>query len=72
MTMTMTKAQLKALDELLDYTFHDELKDYDGCPSHVYRSIFMLAKWRGWDVPSPETLDKEMAVAMAGDSDHTA
>ena len=63
-TKMMTDAEITALDELLNYTADYEMKDYemrDYCeqqPStnHIYRSIYILAKWRGRDVskwPNP-------------------
>jgi hypothetical protein len=76
MTITITKAQLKALDELLHYVIHrspswDELKDYGGDPSHIYNSIHVLAQMHGWDVPSLPKLDKAMAAAPGSDPDDT-
>jgi hypothetical protein len=46
----MDEATKQALDQLLHYVIEDEEKDYDGRPNHIYRRIYTLAKWSGWDM----------------------
>ena len=51
---TLTKAQEKAIDAVLDYAAHDEAEHYagDGGKDHILNSLFVLAKMRGWEAKS--------------------
>jgi hypothetical protein len=47
----MDKQELEALDKLLAYVW-DEEKDFKTYPieQHIYRSIYVLMRYRGWDM----------------------
>jgi len=46
----MDEATKQALDQLLHYVIDDKERDFDGKPHHIYRAIYKLAKWSGWDM----------------------
>ena len=61
----MYSSELEALDTLIEYTAHFEMKDFQNAEGerrkmHVYNAIYRLAKWRGhdmsgWRNPSQQT-----------------
>jgi hypothetical protein len=58
----MDKQELEALDKLLAYVA-DEEKDFKTWPieNHIYRSIYVLMRYRGWDMS--ERVDPEKVGA---------
>jgi hypothetical protein len=64
-TNTMTRQELEALDALLGYVANDEERNFRDEPSrrhgHIYRSIYVLMRYRGWDLSkhvNPDTAAK--------------
>jgi hypothetical protein len=51
----MYSSELEALDTLIEYTAHFEMKDFQNAEGerrtmHIYNAIYRLAKWRGHDM----------------------
>jgi hypothetical protein len=64
-TNTMGRQELEALDTLLSYVANDEERNFRDEPSrrhgHIYRSIYVLMRYRGWDLSkhvNPDTAAK--------------